>query len=590
MLSDKSAKRVRHRPPKSSAMIGQAHRRGFTLVEILVVLVVLVLLFALLFAPMISGLQMVTDARIRTNMQDAARLAMEQIRRDLSDAMYVYSNPTIRLAGPDGALDTNDDEAVTDFSQVVFVKAARDADGRLLTPLKPDTDSSGEMRAVRYMVRLVHPDQEWSSDNPFALYRQEGYYRWDEDDRLYVFGSKDAGGDFVAGEAVAENIWTPSTGADLPPSSTICRTCGASVVGYTDTCPIDCGDPDIVHLHNGIRFAPHRIAGDTLNASEYNTLYTAKHGAWRGFQNNGSVFLPASPLSSAESLMQPRLILYRYNSSEDSYSDVALDSYTDIRSGVKVRWNAHDGTTRIGDYKMVEVSVDAAALSSAPARGGGDFYEITVTDDDDAGNVDMYDAVGAVSGNRNTSVIPIYGAAPSGWQDPLMPVSFAIYPDDADGADAPVDAKIVPNSVHVRVSATLSDGTVRRTEYTPTETVDAEGIGQFQFAQIQSPDDRYCEVRFNRWDPPSPQMFDTLTDFTISIIYYYRRNFDPDTGRDDILVADYFTAQVMDVLLTLSPFRDPEPAYEGATNLVIPTDLKLHKVVMQDQVQVRNIR
>jgi prepilin-type N-terminal cleavage/methylation domain-containing protein len=590
MLPDKSAKRVRRRHPKVPAIAGRARQGGFTLVEILVVLVVLVLLFALLFAPMISGLHMVTDARIRTNMQDAARLAMEQIRRDLSDAIYVYSNPTLRLAGPDGSLFTDDDEAVTDYSQIVFVKASRDGDGRLVTPIRPDRDSSGEMLAIRYLVRLVRSDQEWSSDNPFALYRQEGYYRWDDDERRYIFGKKDDAGDFVPNEAVSENVLTPTTGADLPPSTTVCRSCGASAVGYIDGCPDDCGDPDVVYLHSGIRFAPHRVQGETLAASEYNTLYTARLGAWRGYQNDGSIFMPDAALPAAESLMQPRLMLYRYNSSDDSYSDVALDSFSDVRSGVNLRWNAHDGTVRLGDYKIIEVSVAASDLSSGPTRGSGNFYQVTVSDTDVPGNSDDYSATGTNGGARLSSVEPIYGAAPSSWQDPLMPVAFAIYPDDADGADDPVDAKVVPNSAHVRISATLSDGSVRRTEYTPTEIMDAEGIGQFQFAQLQSPDDRHCEIRFNRWDPPSPEMFGELTEFTISIIYYYRRNFDPDTGRDDILVADYSSAELIDVMLALNPFRDPEPAYDGATNLVIPTDLKLHRVMMQDQVQVRNIR
>lgn len=605
MVSGKAGKLGRRRPlkrfdpQKMGCATVRDNRRGFTLVEVLVVLSILVLLFALLFAPMMVGLDMVTDGRIRTNMQDALRMTMEQMRRDVSDAAYVYPVPTIRLAGDNGTLGDADDEAVTDYSQIVFVKAQRDGNGKLLTPVRPamiSWDDGGvtryDMAAIRYLVKLLDTSLEWSVANPFALYRQEGIYVWDDAEQGYVFGSRDSTGTFEPGVPDKENIMTPKTGADIPPTSTVCMACGASSVGYLDECPEDCGGTvaDLVYLHSGVKFAPERIEGDTLSASEHNTLYTAKRGNWMGFGNNGTIFLPDTALSNLDSQMQPRIVLQRYDETANSYSQVALDSYSTTRSGVNVRWNAAAGTVRIGDYETVRVSVAAADLASPPSRGGNSFFPITVTDRDNPANTDSYNATGVCAGGRLTSIVPIYGALPGAWQDPLMPIAFAVYPDDADGTASSVAAKVVPASVYVRITAVQTDGTVRRAEYSLTEATDQEQIGEFQFAQYQAPDDRQCEVRFNRWSPPSPEAFSSLSEYYIDIIYYYRRNFDPVTNRDDMVVVDYSTAELLNVNLKLNQFTDPEPYKSGETALVVPSDVKINGVTMHSQIEVRNIR
>ncbi len=598
-------------------------RRGFTLVEVLVVLAILVLLFALLFAPMIVGLDMVTDGRVRTNMQDALRGAMEQVRRDLSDAVHVYPMPTMRLAGEDGTLGNADDEPVTDFSQIVILKAARDENSQLITPIRPSVDSDGDMEAVRYVVKLVDPEETWSSDNPFALYRQQGYYRWDAATEQYEFGGK-GGAAFEA-----ENILTPRTGADIPPTSTICRTCGTAAVGYVTSCPGDCSKDtqDLVYLHSGIRFVPERIEGETLTASEHNTLYTAKHGAWFGYvsdpdiSSEGAIALPDAGLDLLASQLQPRIIAYRmykYDEPGRSFSRTARDSYaSDSRlydsdetpSFMRLRWNPHTGIVRVGEYESVKIAVHADDAETPPVRGAGSVCRLTITDDQgtttDATDdkVDEYDASGDRSGgSRLTSIEPIWGnRPPSGWQDPIMPVGFIIHPQDADGSDAAsaaVPAKVVPNGVHVRITMTLNDAdsTVRRAEYTLTDVIDQEQIGRYQFAQYQSPDDRQCEVRFNRWEPPSPDQSTagSLAGYEIEILYYYRRNFDSEADSnsniDDIIVVDYSTAELINVTLTLNQFVDPEPLEEDGDILVVPSDMRVSKVVMHDQVQVRNVR
>jgi prepilin-type N-terminal cleavage/methylation domain-containing protein len=212
-------------------MTGTGRRRGFTLVEILVVLVILVLLFGLLFMPMMTGLDLVQMGRVQTHMQDNVREAMEWIRRDLADAVYVYPSPVITLAGPNATLGDADDELVTDYSQVVFVRAARDADGLLITPVSPERDGDGELKAIRYIVKLADPNVEWGPGNTFALYKQEGYYRWDPVGGEYVFGRKNAGV-FEPGIPESENAMTSTKNMDIVPTSTVCPDCGASTVGY----------------------------------------------------------------------------------------------------------------------------------------------------------------------------------------------------------------------------------------------------------------------------------------------------------------------------------------------------------------------
>lgn len=585
---------------------GPAGRRGFTLIEVLVVLSILVLLFALLFAPMMVGLDMAADARAQTKMQDSVRMAMEQVRRELSDAVYVYPNPTIRLAGPDTTLGNADDTVVTDYSRIVMVPAARDAQsGELLTPLRPKTFADGTLRATRFLVKLVYPGQEHGPQNPFALYRQEGMYLWDPVQAEYVFGSEDSGGNFVAGVPVTENILTPTSGSNIPATSTVCTACGAVSVGYDPDCPADCGAaPEAVrHLHRDVRFAPERITGETLDASEHNTLYAAKHGNWVGLgeRRSGEMVLTADALSRFFTQLQPRLILYRWDDVAGAYTDIALDSYDTTRSNINLRLKPREGRVRIGNWELVKITVDPSDLGSGglpPAAT--QFYDLDVTDvPDEAGQVertDDWDDTGSLSGDPDTSIVPVYPSTPESWQDPKMPVSYSIYPENVDGSAAATPAKVVPGSIHVRMSYTPAGGTTRSIDMTASDVADPERLDRLQYSLYMSDNKTGAQIRFNRWAPPSPEMFRNnagvvdLDSFEIYIWYYYRRNFDPDNpARDDLVVADYSTNEIMNVNITLSKYEDLEPYQPGAGALVVPTDANIPKVTMHDQIKVRNV-
>jgi type II secretory pathway pseudopilin PulG len=68
------------------------NRKGFTLVEILVVLALTMMIMMLVFPPLVNSLKITRQAEIIVRAQDSARFALAQISSDLADAMYVYDN------------------------------------------------------------------------------------------------------------------------------------------------------------------------------------------------------------------------------------------------------------------------------------------------------------------------------------------------------------------------------------------------------------------------------------------------------------------------------------------------------------------
>jgi prepilin-type N-terminal cleavage/methylation domain-containing protein len=62
---------------------------GFTLIELLVVIALTLVMLTLLFGPLIQGFQLTARAQTTTQAQDSARVAMEQISRELGSAAAV---------------------------------------------------------------------------------------------------------------------------------------------------------------------------------------------------------------------------------------------------------------------------------------------------------------------------------------------------------------------------------------------------------------------------------------------------------------------------------------------------------------------
>ena len=84
--------------------------KGFTLVEILVVLALTMLVMGLIFGPLIQSYNITRRAEVIIRAQDNARFALAQISTDLANAMYVYDNTRDPVNFP--VLAANGDRAV----------------------------------------------------------------------------------------------------------------------------------------------------------------------------------------------------------------------------------------------------------------------------------------------------------------------------------------------------------------------------------------------------------------------------------------------------------------------------------------------
>jgi len=303
---------------------GARARRGFTLVEVLVVLAIMVVLFGLLFAPMIAGMNLVRRGRQHVAMQDAVRLAVEQMKRELADAVYVFDPEVIDVSSVDGNAVSM---KVVDYSTVVFAPAQRDAQGRLLSPVRPETLTVLDFgtgtnvkcfRAVRYRLRLAddaldpatwRPASPHGPENPFVVVREEGYVR----------EADDGSGRWVwwEGNELSSNVLTPRSNVDIVPTVSICTTCGSMWTGYTDRClNPSCSDYGTAlgmrYLSEGVQFVPKRVVGEVLKASEEGVLFRARWGGWLGTQNNGDTPYTTSSLPLDGTELDPHIRVYRY--------------------------------------------------------------------------------------------------------------------------------------------------------------------------------------------------------------------------------------------------------------------------------------
>jgi prepilin-type N-terminal cleavage/methylation domain-containing protein len=581
---------LRARRPRARGRDARTTRSGFTLVEVLVVLAILVILFGLLFAPMMAGMDMATQGRIQARLQDTARAAAEQMRREIVNAMYVYPPPAY-LVGT---------AMVTDYSEIVFVPSDTDASGEVVTPRRPRTwtnpsGGASEYEVVRYFVKP--PDTSggatYDENNPFVLMRQEGLYRWEATQGRYVFGSVDSSdGLFYAGRALSENSMTPREDYDIPATTTVCLDDGTMHVGYVAECPSD-GSTNLVYLHDDVKFQPERIMGEALAAQEHNTVYQARHGQWMGTPNNGTVRLPTAALPTSASELQPRLIVSRWNGA-NGYTTVALDSAGTVRSNIDMRWNSATGAVQVGDWHTVVVHVDP---TTAPAAG--QFWPLQVRYGGTGAAPyagDSYNGTGTLSGSQTAPLAPVYSNLPTQWGEPRMPIAYRIEPAYSDGQN--VAAKVVPGSVRVAVVATAqppapAPAEYRRALYTFVEERQPTELGPFEFSTLLPRGGLEAVVQFSRYEPPSADQFGTaLTAFDIYLSYYYRRNFDntaPDY-RDDVIYADYSTGEIINIMLIPQRYVELVPYREGVDNLVVPPDLPAGGVEVRTQAVLLNAR
>lgn len=608
-------------------------RAGFTLIEVLVVLAILVILFALLFAPMIVSLDMVTVGQSRVTMQNAVRTAMEEMRREISNAMYIYPTPGLTLKGADGLLGTADDTRIPNFSEIVFVGPERAASGDVAQPVAPRTDASGRIVATRLRAALLDEAQPYSEANPFVLVREEGYYERFEDATHVWWTFTNVGGSGVP----VRNLLTPRANYDFPVSQSICTECAAVYEGYVSACPNGCTAGEIMYLHDNLQFRPERIIGEVLQASAHNTIYQARHAAWAGFYNPGNIEInDLLPGSAANPLMQlgaspldPEIVIINPT---DMSIRRELSKGTDSSNTVLV-WNSDTGTVQVGATTGRWVAVtnpnDRNSSGDGDALEPGEYYSITIQDQrPDLGlstPSDQYDEDGVIAVTRQWDLVPVYPSLgsltctdcggsydPTAYSpgdpcpnpsctgtlvstaqpgDPAMPIAYRIDPTRA-GLQPP--AKIVPQSVRVVVWGVDAAGTPYQAVYTETTDTDPAEIGPRQFAVILSDYEQRAEVRFSELQPPSPTMLTdagiTLTSFGVYIQYYFRRNYDPLAPQNDYIIkADYSTNEIINLDLTLQRYAEPEPVAGDPTRYVIPPDITPDRVSARNQVTVRNL-
>ena len=128
---------------RRSRLIGQwAARAGFTLVEMLVVIAITIVLMGLLLGPLSQSFRMTARGRAMIAAQDNVRTAMNQIARDIQDAMVVYDGLPIWMHGYDRYAELNN-------------RPHPDADSRADVVRYPGTPQPIEYRDA--MIDLVLP-------------------------------------------------------------------------------------------------------------------------------------------------------------------------------------------------------------------------------------------------------------------------------------------------------------------------------------------------------------------------------------------------------------------------------------------------
>ena len=578
-------------------------------------LAILVLLFGLLFAPMMTSLDMAKEGQTRARMQDTARQAMEDIQRTVSNALYVAP---LRLVSPTAAPNL----AYVDTSQLAVVLPQP---GALSNPLQPSTQPDATrnrnwIEAVRYVVhprtgRIVRNDDvgidltayppgttaplsptrpasgieyQPTFEDPFVLYRQVGIlFEVAQNEAEYTFGGRsyrfgslvdDGTGNlvFYSNRPERENALSPVDGYDMPCSASVCDACGTRYPGfrpYTLNCASCGAAAGYTYLFDSLKFSPQHAAGEQLQPLQDAVIYRAERGAWTGYAQDDPTV--PSPLLLARRL-DPRIVVYRYDATASGYTELQYDTYDPSLRGtpaLDVSWDADAGAVRFG-RSFTQV--------------------ITLTD-----------SGGSVSASISTDQATVTPLDP--WGTPTAATGYSVDPSP--------EAIILPDTVKVRAIATLSGGGTRWMDYAQTDQLEQDQIGEWQFAVKRPlPPANWAswvpenwaismDILFNNLDltgPPSPAKFadalrvplNQITDVQLYIQYWGRRNADlfrgaSSTARDDLVRVDYNTRNVLDVNLTLWEFDDYTEDANG--DLVLPTPSpKTQQAALHDTLIVRN--
>ncbi|HEY3283297.1 MAG TPA: type II secretion system protein [Armatimonadota bacterium] len=378
-------------------------QRGFTLIEILVVMAVSVLLLGLLFGPMVSSFNLVHRGEQIAQSQETARRVMEQVTREVADAVSVAVYPgdslpvRFRASGENheaahpgyiDALDHLGNGRMGSAQQLPMYGALLDfvpADdtlglhgGNLKQPLAPQVDENGHPVVVRYFVglrrpapdpaikdspRWLNPNEKPSisglgQDNTYLLYRAEFDPMDPKFSNWAVPDPANSGRYIINPDFFYDQNTVPGTVASEDQGKTFAQVWREASVSL-----VPVSDLDLVRLEyaadapdnapaqravSSVVFAPARIEAEVASPSD--TLrgapitYRTQHGQWAGLQNDGTVASGAlNPTLLKNSL--PQITVFQTDASMAGGVRTVYDS-TEPSSAAQrlLTWDSRAGT------------------------------------------------------------------------------------------------------------------------------------------------------------------------------------------------------------------------------------------------------
>lgn len=323
---------------------------AFTLIEIVVVMAISVLLLGLIFGPMVSSFNLVHRGEQTAQAQETARRVLEEINRELSDAVSIAVSPgdllPVRMPGPNGearpvyslgyisALDHLGNGRMTSKRPLPMAGAlidflpAHDTLGRdpnpaqrgvIQQPLEPQVNEQGHPIIVRYFLGLRRPSRDpnikdsprWINpneradmsglgpDNNYLLFRVEFdpldplYDNWvvpdpSNADRLVI--NPDFFYDTRVDPADDRGRTYAQVWRDEAVSLVPMSDLDLVRIQYADNAGVN--DP-AVRAVPSVTFAPVRVDAEVASPSDAlrgaPATYRTQHGQWAGVQNDGTL-------------------------------------------------------------------------------------------------------------------------------------------------------------------------------------------------------------------------------------------------------------------------------------------------------------
>jgi len=552
-----------------------AREGGFTLIEVVVTMGLLGIVLALLLVPVFNSLGYFRSATARADAQNAARIALDSVARELTEAMYVQLD-------------------MYDNSLIAFVPPLRvdpeDPNSEIVTPPRPDWS-----QAIRYWPALFDPTANYNPSgrlapaNTFFLARtvvpepltyDDPWNRWNQD---WAQAQDADGAEGIADWAAISRVvhtdvdWRFAPGqigkrsATLQPgypyldvqyrlaNGTITQTQASrlyrdNVVALTPNAT----EYDVSQLE----FTPYVVAGEWLRPvrgtekSDYST-YRARYPLWRlGAPYTGWAQLSDDPfvhdlLRQLPWARDPFLLIYRYDTSQGAYALHAIGAFDPRTRTMKVLdTNTQSEVYDTGQYPYRPAIastafgvdwIDASLLCAFPPEGDETAMK--------GGAPYMFVGGELQPATAGDSTVIVY--------DKALRVEWA----NRTGGDA-LTSFVNPESVEVRVD-TNGDGVPERT-LTRVFCTPRSGWDEFQLGvdpaelgknspAAKAPE--YGYIRLPQWLAGSsmdPRNFTYYADFR------WRGNGVVPAGgtltdeKPDLISAYYRTASVIDITITVT--------------------------------------